>query len=126
MKIIIDTIPHSQQRYPTCGDWQWLDGGEVLFIRVSKLSDWRYEILIAIHELIETVLCKNDGDVESDVDAFDIAYEKQRAPGDESEPGDSPRAPYRRQHLIATGIEKILAAELGVDWKAYDKEVVNL
>jgi hypothetical protein len=38
-------------------------------------------------------------------------------------PGDDPRAPYHKQHVFAENIERLLAAELGVDWSAYDKEV---
>lgn len=34
MKITIETIPHNQQRYPTCGDWQFLNSDE-LAVRVS-------------------------------------------------------------------------------------------
>jgi hypothetical protein len=59
------------------------------------------------------------------VDKFDKAYEAKRKPGDDSEPGDDPRAPYYRQHQIATGIERLLAAELGVDWEVYDREVAS-
>ena len=63
---------------------------------------------------------------EEDVTAFDEAFEKARKPGNVDEPGDDPKAPYRKQHLIATGVEKLMAAELGVDWKAYDKKVNEL
>jgi hypothetical protein len=41
----------------------------------------------------------------------------------DTEPGDDPRAPYHKQHVFAENIERLLAAELGVDWSAYDKEV---
>jgi hypothetical protein len=34
-----------------------------------------------------------------------------------------PKAPYYRQHQIATAVERLLAVELGVDWGAYDREV---
>lgn len=128
MKIIITTTDHKNQRYPTVGDWYFEKTvtEEVLQIKVSKLSDWRREMLIAVHELVEVLLCKHDGVTQEQVDAFDMAFEKTRPEGNEDEPGDSTEAPYRRQHCIATGIERILAAELEVDWSEYEKELMNL
>ena len=125
MKITIETIPHDQQRYPTVGDWLFEKNGD-LVIRVSDLGDWRYNALVGLHELVEVLKCKNDGVTQEEVDRFDMAYEKIRPEGDDSEPGDSPISPYRKQHCLATGIERIMAAELGVDWKIYDDAVMSL
>jgi hypothetical protein len=125
MNVFIKTIPHKEHRYETCGDWWWGKDG-TLQIRVSQMSDWRYEFLVALHELTEVFLCKFSGVGQKQVDRFDIAYEKKRKAGDESEPGDSPKAPYRTQHCIATGIERIVAAFLGVVWADYDKEIQSL
>ena len=125
MNIDIKVIPHNQQRYETVGDWFYTKSGN-LSIRVSELGDWRYELLVAIHELIEVALCRYSHITQLQADNFDIAYEKARKRGDESEPGDDPACPYRIQHLLATGIEKILAALLNVDWQAYDKKVMSL
>jgi hypothetical protein len=36
-----------------------------------------------------------------------------------SEPGDDPRAPYYREHQFASGMERLMAAELGIDWQQY-------
>ena len=95
----------------------------VLHIRVSKLSDPRYELLIALHELVEVTLCKHRSVTEKSVDAFDIAFEKRRKLGNDDEPGDDPRAPYRREHFFATSVERLMAAELGVDWRKYEAEI---
>src|SRR6266403_2512350 len=116
MRIVIETIPHEKQRYPTVGDWFFDEKGD-LIIWVSELGDWRYEALISVHELVEVLLYKQKGVSQADVDQFDIQYEKLRQEGDVLEPGDDPKAPYKVQHCIATGVERILAAELGVDWK---------
>jgi len=43
-----------------------------------------------------------------------------------SEPGDSPDAPYRAEHSIATGIERILAGAGGIDWQTYEEAVNGL
>jgi len=122
MNVKIEIIPHEKQRYPTVGDWVFDDAGN-LTIYVSKMSDWRREILVAVHELCETAMCKQDGVTQEEVDAFDKAYEANRPEGDDSEPGDDPKAPYRRQHFVATNIERTLARELGVDWEDYADEV---
>lgn len=124
MNIKIEVIPHNQHRYSTVGDWYW--EGEDLVIKVSKLSDWRREALIAVHELVEVLLCKHDDVSQQSVDKFDKDFEAHRHPDNEDEPGDEPNAPYVRQHCIATGIERLLAANLGVNWKEYEKELNEL
>jgi hypothetical protein len=151
MRVTMVTIDYDKMRYPTVGDWQFDKRGN-LKITVARLSDRRYETLVAVHELIEAVLCRQAGVSQRDVDAFDIEYEKQRAeilsqyrkvsaehkrqhgfehlPLDDTivnvenaEPGDDPSAPYHEQHVAATWFEKQLAIRLGVDWEAYNKEV---
>lgn len=124
MNVKIEIIPHDQHRYPTVGDWFF--EGDDLLIRVSKLSDWKMEMLIAVHELFEVVLCKHDGVTQEATDQFDMEFEKKRSPENEDEPGDEPNAPYVKQHCIATGVERILAAELGVSWKEYEEELGKL
>lgn len=121
MKIIIETKPYSKLRYKTCGDWFFKRG--VLHIQVAELGNWKYEFLVFTHELIEVFLCKAKGISQASVDKFDFNYEKNRKPGDESEPGDYPTCPYRIPHLIATGVEKILAAALLVNWLKYENRI---
>jgi hypothetical protein len=125
MKIIIETIPHEDHRYSTVGDW-FYDPDGTLRIKVSKLSDARLEKLIAIHELVEVLTCELDGVTAKQVDDFDKAFEANRAEGNEDEPGDEPSAPYVKQHCLATGIERILAAAWGVEWKTYEQELCDL
>ena len=125
MKIVIESIPHSQQRYDTCGDY-YRRGNEplgTLNILVSELPDHREMILVAIHELIEAVLCDAAGISFNEIDRFDMAF----VPNEEcSEPGADPAAPYYSQHLLATAIEIVLAAELGVDWSTYARHIQEL
>jgi hypothetical protein len=85
------------------------------------MGDWRHEVLVAIHELAEMALCIHKDIPGSLIDTFDINYS-----GDCIEPGDDAGAPYQRQHCIATGLERIMAAELGVKWQEYDDEVNSL
>jgi len=126
MKIVIEAIPHKDQRYPTVGDWLYEEDG-TLRIKVSQMSDWRREMLVAVHELVEVLTCKNDGVSQESVDKFDIEYEKNRKPDDvDSEPGDAPNSPYVDQHCLATGIERILAQQWGVKWNEYADEIEAL
>jgi hypothetical protein len=118
MKFTVEVIPHVCQRYNTVGDWQFRED-ETLVIRVSDLGDWRMELAIAIHELIETYLCKEAGVTEEMVDDFDLAWVDSRKPGDTSEPGDDPRAPYHKQHVAATRVERLVCLVLGVSWRKY-------
>ncbi len=128
MNIQIKTIPHKDQAYPTCGDWRFNEN-EDLNIFVSDMKNWKYEALVAVHELIEVILCKDRGITTEEVDEFDKMFEKEREDGkwlDGEEPGNDPRAPYKREHEFATLIEQQLAAKLNVDWPHYDKTVNNL
>jgi hypothetical protein len=125
MKIIIETIPHDHHRYDTVGDWQWL--GDELHIKVSEMEDWRHEALVGIHEAVEALICKQDGVTEASVDKFDMdpLMSKDCARLD-IEPGDHPNAPYKTQHCVATGVERMLCAALGVDWYEYEGELDDL
>jgi len=125
MKIQLRTIPHSEQRYETCGDWENLSDGS-LRISVSDMGNEDYAFLVAIHEAVEVWLCNKRGIADEAVSSFDIAFEKNRPDDDESEPGDHPDAPYRKEHFVATNIERIIAAELGIDWATYNKAVMSL
>lgn len=125
MNITIKTIPHKEQRYRTLGDW-WFDANGDLQIRVSNLNNWQWEFIIALHELVEVVLCKIRGITIEAVDAFDNEYEKYHHPNDKSEPGDCPNCPAYKEHFFATNIEKMMAHEMGLDWRGYDYEGANL
>jgi len=142
LNIIIKAIPHKEQAYETVGDYAMLPNG-VLDVVVSELGDARMEFLVGIHEAIEAGLMHFAGiPLQSSTD-FDVLYEAARPdaegwhdstavaaflaiagedaplPTVDSEPGDHPAAPYRKQHTLATAAERMLAAELGVDWHAY-------
>lgn len=96
---------------------------QTLHVRVSPQSDERYEILLAIHEACEAILCKYAGVTQAQVDAFDLEYDKTHT--FDLNAGDDPAAPYAREHCFATAIERIMAAELGVNWLKYDTELAQ-
>lgn len=133
MKIVIETIPHDQHRYPTIGDW-WRDPDGTLQIRVSEFpKHWsrgaviaaKHEFLIALHELIEVTLCEDRGITEARVTTFDLQH---TAPDDPwvDDPGLCPDAPYHQEHVFAECIERLVAQQLGVNWQDYERACLAL
>lgn len=125
MKINVETIPHSCQRYETVGDWTFEPDG-TLNVNVSEMGNLPSnfhpgsedsEFLVAIHEIVEAYLCKKAGITVEEVDKFDIGYQINQ------EPGNDPDAPYHIQHLIATSIEMMLCAALNLSWSEHEKRV---
>lgn len=128
MQIRIKIIPHEEQKYPTPADWRYEERG-ILFIKISDMANEKYEMLLAIHEMIEAMLCRFRAISEQSVTNFDIKFESEREQGLhklEDEPGHDPRAPYRKEHIFAEQIERLLAKELEVDWEEYNDKVINL
>ena len=96
-------------------------------VRVSRLPDWRYEILVAVHEIIELAITKHRGIPEAAISEFDVEFERLRESGLRSgEPGDHPDSPYCKEHFFATNVERLLASELDVSWFEYEQYVDGL
>ena len=108
VNIDIRFIPYEAQRYDTCGDW-WCEG-ETLHIRASETEETPSAFLVALHELVESWLCRDLGITEEEVDRWDAAFGDQG----ELEPGDDPAAPYHRQHRQAMLIEHLMANFMGL------------
>lgn len=108
----IKSIPHDQQQYDTMGDWYRTADG-TMQIRVDNMGDWRKELIVAIHEMVEAALCEHRGISESVVSEFDKSHPNSPQPGDE------PDAPYRLEHEFATDIERLIGRQLGVDLQSY-------
>jgi hypothetical protein len=121
MKFMINVIPHSNQRYNTCGDWQYDKKSDTLFIDVSETNVEAYNFLIAIHELVEACLCIRNQIPQELVDKFD-----QGVGAELNEPGNDIRAPYYKQHGIASGIERMLAGHMGVDWNFFEELITKM
>jgi hypothetical protein len=117
MKIFIQSILQSDQRYATVGDYQWI--ADDLYINVTDLPDKRHMYLIAIHELVEALLCDISNVSCEEIDQWDFNWDR---PG---EPGDNSAAPYFTQHQIATAIEKLCAFEMLTDWAEYEQACNN-
>ncbi len=123
-RIMAITVRHENQRYDTVGDYSDMHG--VTLFTISDMENAQYEALVLVHELVEKILVDARGISNKSIDDFDIQFEQNRDPGDESEPGWDTSAPYHREHAFAEKIERLVAAELGVDWDAYDKTVTGL
>ena len=103
-------------RYRTVGDWVFGDRGELL-IQVADTTDWKSNFCVAIHELVEAMLCRRAGIAQLAVDMFDKAYTGT------GEPGDEPDAPYHTQHQWATAIEQVVALSLNLSWRKHESNV---
>lgn len=124
MNVTIKVIPEHEHRSGISGaDWFFDQNGD-LQVRVSKLSDWRREIILGFHEAVEAVLCAHNGVSQSAVDDFDARYDAEHS--SDLNAGDDPLAPYQHEHTLATAVERILAAELRVQWLEYDQEIASI
>lgn len=122
LNIEIKTVPQEDQAYETIGNWFRDEHG--WHIIVSDLGDWRYELLVAIHELVEMAACIIMGIPDEDVTNFDLQFEAARVRGEVTgEPGDAPLSPYRLQHRMAETVERLVAFPLGVDWFDYEQRI---
>jgi hypothetical protein len=121
--IIIKPIQPENHRYQTCGDYTYDREGDTLTIFVSRMDDWRSELAVAIHEAVESVACIAAEIPLTDIDLFDMEFEKNRPADDLSEPGDSKDAPYFEQHVAATFVEREACARLGLDWVKHEANV---
>lgn len=128
-KITIEVIPHLSQRYNTVGDWQFTRSptGDELKIKVSDIGERDANMLIAIHEMIEAILCEFGGVTEEQVDEFDFFWTPRPAYYASNklltEPGDDTCAPYYTQHQCASAVERLVAMKMWTDWARYEEMV---
>ena len=108
--------PPNKMRYPTTGDYYKTKSGWTIV--GADLKNHDYNFLTLIHEFVELYLTQKRGISEPIIKKFDEWFEKERDGGHFkklSGPGWHPKAPYRREHLIACKVEKLLAKELEVN-----------
>lgn len=123
-KILIKPIQPENHRYCTVGDYFYDREDDTLTIFVSRMQDWRSELAVAVHELFESVACLAADVDQTDIDLFDMEYERKRPETDlTSEPGDSKDAPYHKQHVSATFVEREVCSQSGLTWEAHEKIV---
>jgi hypothetical protein len=122
--IQVQIIKHEDQRYPTVGDWVFGEDTPAkmhnLLVSVSQTGNQDYNDLVAVHEIIEAILCKANGVLDEVVTNWD------RDHIDHPDPGSIPGCPYYREHYFATIVEKMRASELGVNWDEYEEALEKL
>lgn len=129
LDITIRTVPHSEVRCDQCGDWHINNDGSIEILVSDLNGNWKSELAVAIHELIECALCKETGVTDTDVTGFDLQFESERSFGRQTlraEAGDDERSPYRVPHQSATFVERAAASVLGLDWEKHDEGVIGL
>lgn len=121
-KVTIEFIPAVDQRYRTSADWVYNEVTGEVRILASQTPDWRDSIAVAIHELVEAVLCAHVGVSQQAVDTFDIDWERRKDLGETTayEPGQDPAAPYHSQHMLATAIELLVTNALERNWDEHN------
>ena len=104
MKVKLKRLPGRHPVYTTVGYWSWdkPDNKGTLTIEVSKMKDWRHELAVWGHEIIEVFYCWLFGVTTEEADKFDSFYEAEYAAGrisPEDEAGDDRRCPYHWGHM---------------------------
>ena len=111
-QVIINVLPPKAMRYRTNGDWRFPSPG-VLLIEIADSGNWIFNMMVAVHEFTEVVLCTACGVTQKQVDRFDFAHQ------DDDDPAEHPKAPYHFQHMVAMSVEMMLATFLRVKWRPY-------
>lgn len=120
-EIRIRLIKHSNQRVKEeVGDWFYDAELDRITVFVSRMSDFRSELAVALHEAYESVAYLSSGKDQTDVDFFDKKFYMENKTG---EAGDSIHAPYRNEHIAATFIEKDVCDQLELDWPLHEQNV---
>lgn len=123
-RILIEVIDHKDQRLPgnIGGDWKFDEKGN-LTVCVSDMGDWRYNFLLARHEMDEAILCKIAGITTEMVDADEL---NAKPTDDPDSLTGYPGSCYQEQHNDALVAEWIMSKNLYVDWETYGKAFSSL
>jgi hypothetical protein len=113
-------VKPEKMRYDTVGDWQFNHEKLVIKVADPEYTPVMSVLLVALHELVEAILCDADGISQQAVDAWDKTH------ADDDDPGGNPAAPYHKQHMAAELIERLMAKFLGVSWHQHDKTVEHI
>lgn len=101
-------------RYPTIGDFFHTECGAEQY-EVANLGNNDMNFLVALHELVESHICRKRGISEPDIKAYDMAHPES------DDPGGLPDCIYRKEHQFAEKIEYMVMKELGIKKEQYKK-----
>ena len=128
MEIRIKTIPLSEQRYPTIGDY-FVDAEGVTHILITDTGNDLHAKLVAIHELIEQTLTEAKNIREEDIMKHDLWVESEILKGNyppDAEPGEHPKSPYYNEHMLAERVEKMICKHLDINFTEYNEEIFKV
>jgi hypothetical protein len=120
----IERWDKAKVRNDQVGDWV-LAGDSITVLVVDGLPP-ESELMVGVHELMEAFLCRRNGISDSAVNAFDALFEEERRAGKhslEAEAGDDPRAPYFKEHQMATFVERAACHALDFTWVRHEQAV---
>jgi uncharacterized protein (DUF1697 family) len=127
-KIQVEIVPLKKQRYETLGDYYEKAG--VLHFKITNTGNPFYNKLILIHELIEQTLTEAMGIKESTILRHDLEFEKLIKDGKvdpDAEPGEHKNSPYRREHILAETVERLMLNHLNLETYAeYNKKLFKV
>ena len=113
--------------FTTVGYW-WFDQPNnkgTLNVEVVKMCDWRFELSVWGHELIEILYCWLFSVTTEEADEFDAYYEQcyiDDSISKEKEPGHDPKCPYHWGHMAGVCWEYICVYGTFASWKKYEAE----
>lgn len=113
--------------YTTVGYWRWDQPNNkgCLHVYVTKMCDWRFELAVWGHEIVEILYCWLFGVTTEKADEFDNYYEAEYEAGRISpteEPGCDPKCPYHWGHMMGIVWEHIAIHGTFASWKKYEAE----
>ena len=121
---VVESVELEAQRYFTLGDYFIKDG--VRYFRITKIGDDLMDDLVFLHEFVEELLTRHRNIPEEEIFKFDLWVENEIEKGnypDDAEPGAHKLSPYKKEHLFAEKIERMVAKELKINWENYNKEL---
>jgi hypothetical protein len=132
MFITVKFIDAKYMPYTTLGHWTYTTVSPGCFaatfnimLLVAKMSDWRFEASVLIHELIEILWCIRHKVTTDQCDKFDAYYEtmyKQGLISKTKEQGNDKRCPYHRGHVWGNFFSWLFEWVVGIDKQVYRRE----
>lgn len=113
--------------FTTVGYWYWSKpcNKGTLTVQVCKMNDWRHELAVWGHELIEVFYCWLFRITTEQADKFDAYYEECYERGikqPDEEAGDDPDCPYYIGHRLGVAWEYFCIFITFASWTKYYAE----
>ena len=103
----------------------WIEQNGALYVKVGNMNSVASELAVALHELVEALLCVRDGVPEWDVSEYDRKWNEREAAGEKlaEEPGNEMDAPYHKQHESALFVERAVCSAFGLPWSQHEENI---